>query len=136
MHKAFECATSEADIRGAVERMQADGSLDAAQAQQLREAIDRALEHPAAREWFGDGWDEVRNENEIVVPGSGSVRRPDRVMLRGRRAVAVDYKFGAPEPQRYARQIGDYLALLRGMGYTETEGYVWYVALGRIERVE
>lgn len=36
----------------------------------------------------------------------------------------------------YARQIGDYLALLRGMGYTETEGYVWYVALGRIERVE
>lgn len=136
MHKAFERATSEADIRGAVERMQADGSLDAAQAQQLRKAIDRALEHPAAREWFGDGWDEVRNENEIVVPGSGSVRRPDRVMLRGRRAVAVDYKFGAPEPQRYARQIGDYLTLLRGMGYTETEGYVWYVALGRIERVE
>ncbi len=57
-------------------------------------------------------------------------------MIRDRRAVVVDYKFGSVEPGRYARQIGDYLDLLHRMGYSEVEGYVWYVKLGRIERIE
>jgi len=48
----------------------------------------------------------------------------------------VDYKCGGREPERYRRQVLEYLALLRQMGYTETEGYLWYVKLGRIEKVE
>ena len=116
--------------------MQADGTLSAAEAAALRRMIARALEHPAAREWFAGGWERVRNENEIIIPGGASARRPDRVMIRGTRAVVVDYKFGGREPERYRRQVREYLALLRQMGYTETEGYLWYVKLGRIEKVE
>ena len=101
-----------------------------------RVMIARALAHPAAREWFAGGWERVRNENEIIIPGGSSTRRPDRVMIRGTRAVVVDYKFGGREPERYRRQVLEYLALLRQMGYTETEGYLWYVKLGRIEKVE
>ena len=101
-----------------------------------RVMIARALAHPAAREWFAGGWERVRNENEIIIPGGSSARRPDRVMIRGTRAVVVDYKFGGREPERYRRQVREYLALLRQMGYTETEGYLWYVKLGRIEKVE
>ena len=136
MHKAFENADDEEQIRLAVERMQADGTLSAAEAAALRRMIARALEHPAAREWFAGGWERVRNENEIIIPGGASARRPDRVMIRGTRAVVVDYKFGGREPERYRRQVREYLALLRQMGYTETEGYLWYVKLGRIEKVE
>ncbi|MDE7006221.1 MAG: CRISPR-associated protein Cas4, partial [Alistipes sp.] len=61
---------------------------------------------------------------------------PDRVMIDGERAVVVDYKFGDHDAARYRRQIGDYCALLRDMGYGRTEGYLWYVKLGKIERVE
>ena len=136
MHKAFENADDEEQIRLAVERMQADGTLSAAEAAALRRMIARALAHPAAREWFAGGWERVRNENEIIIPGGSSARRPDRVMIRGTRAVVVDYKFGGREPERYRRQVLEYLALLRQMGYTETEGYLWYVKLGRIEKVE
>ena len=136
MHKAFENADDEEQIRLAVERMQADGTLSAAEAAALRRMIARALAHPAAREWFAGGWERVRNENEIIIPGGSSARRPDRVMIRGTRAVVVDYKFGGREPERYRRQVREYLALLRQMGYTETEGYLWYVKLGRIEKVE
>ena len=131
MHKAFENADDEEQIRLAVERMQADGTLSAAEAAALRRMIARALEHPAAREWFAGGWERVRNENEIIIPGGASARRPDRVMIRGTRAVVVDYKFGGREPERYRRQVREYLALLRQMGYTETEGYLWYVKLGK-----
>ena len=91
---------------------------------------------PLVAGWFDGGWNIVRNENEIIVPGAGSTRRPDRVMIRGTRAVVVDYKFGNREPGRYRRQVGEYLGLLRQMGYTQCEGYLWYVKLGEIEKVE
>lgn len=135
MHKAFEQAATEADIYDAVVAMQNDGVLSKDDAEILRRMIARALTDPVTRNWFDGSWTHVRNENEIVVPGSASTRRPDRVMVRGTKAVVVDYKFGAREPGRYARQVIEYLDLLRGMGYTETEGYLWYVKLGAVEKV-
>ena len=116
--------------------MRDDGTLSPGEAAALRGMIARVLAHPVAGEWFGGGWQRVRNENEIIVPGAGSTRRPDRVMIRGTRAVVVDYKFGSRDPGRYRRQVGEYLGLLRQMGYTQCEGYLWYVKLGEIEKVE
>ena len=136
MHKAFEEADDRQQIYEAVQRMRDDGTLSPGEAEALRGMIARALAHPVVGEWFGGGWQRVRNENEIIVPGAGSTRRPDRVMIRGTRAVVVDYKFGNREPGRYRRQVGEYLGLLRQMGYTECEGYLWYVKLGEIEKVE
>ena len=51
------------------------------------------------------------------------------------RAVIVDYKFGLRESRRYVRQIRDYMALMRAMGYTDVRGYLWYVELGETEEV-
>lgn len=136
MHKAFENADDEAGIRRAVAQMTADGTLSEADAERLCQTIARALADPKAREWFGGGWQQVRNENEIILPGTASTRRPDRVMTKGTRAVVVDYKFGVREPERYRRQIREYCDLLRQMGYTQAEGYLWYVKLGTIEKVE
>ena len=120
-------------------------------------SFDRALELPEVREWFGGGWQEVRNEQEIILPRpadgadclpgvpndtddrsgapNGTTRRPDRVMIAGDRAVVVDYKFGDRDAERYRRQIGGYCTLLRGMGYARVEGYLWYVRRGEVERV-
>ena len=122
MHKAFEQADDEAEIHEAVRGMQADGTLSEAEAATLRQMIARALEHPEVREWFGGGWERVRNENEIIIPGRGSTRRPDRVMIDGRRAVVVDYKFGLRDAERYRRQMREYLRLLGEMGYAPGRG--------------
>ncbi len=135
LHKAFENAATEADILGAIGEMEANARLSAAEAAALRGAVGKALADERAREWFGGGWDAVRNEREIVVPHDSRLRRPDRVMTRGRRAVVVDYKFGEREPEKYRRQLREYASLLRGMGYDQTEGYLWYVKLGTIEKV-
>ena len=136
MHRAFEQADDEAGIHEAVRGMQADGTLSEADAATLRQMIARALEHPEVREWFGGGWERVRNENEIIIPGRGSTRRPDRVMIDGRRVVVVDYKFGLRDAERHRRQMREYLRLLGEMGYAPAEGYLWYVKLGKIEKVE
>jgi predicted RecB family nuclease len=120
---------------GAIDAMRTDALVSEHEAAALRRAVAAALEDTRAAEWFRGDWDVVRNEHDIVLPGDGRRRRPDRVMTRGRRAVVVDYKFGELEPEKYRRQIREYAELLRQMGYERTEGYLWFVRLQRIEKV-
>ncbi len=146
MHKAFQDAATIDDIRRAVEQMYDDALLSDADAAALRQMIDRAFENLLVREWFDGSWDCVRNENTIIRPISDLtiscdedlIRRPDRVMLKGNRAIVVDYKFGRREGKEaaYRRQIRRYMDLIRGMGYTECDGYLWYVKQGEIVKVE
>ncbi len=143
MHRAFQEAADEAGIREAVAQMQRDALLLAEEAEVLNRRIDEAFRLPEVREWFDGSWEQVRNENSIILPegdaqgGSVSTKRPDRVMLKGDRAVVVDYKFGKREGEASVnrRQIRSYLDLLRRMGYRRCEGYLWYVRLGEIEPV-
>ena len=68
MHKAFEQADDRQQIYEAVQRMRDDGTLSPGEAEALRGMIARVLAHPVAGEWFGGGWQRVRNENEIIAP--------------------------------------------------------------------
>lgn len=152
MHKAFEHATSEEEIRRSVAQMQTDGVLSGAEAEALGQKLDEALADPVVREWFTGEWQEVRTESDIILPaaevrsgGTGSAtrgsvtRRPDRVMMRQggteRQVVVVDYKFGEHETAGHRRQIGEYMRLLREMGYDDVKGYLWYVRLRKVVEV-
>lgn len=136
MHKAFEKADNEEDIRRAVDDMVADGTLTASEAAHLNATIDKALSDATVRGWFSGRWQRIRNEARIILPASNAVRRPDRVMIDGSRAVVVDYKFGERETAGHREQIREYCRLLREMGHTRTEGYLWYVKRGTVEKVE
>jgi CRISPR/Cas system-associated exonuclease Cas4 (RecB family) len=57
-------------------------------------------------------------------------------MIKGDRAVVVDYKFGAEKFASHRKQIAEYMRLLREMGYEQVEGYVWYLSLGEIVAIE
>jgi hypothetical protein len=67
------------------------------------------------RTWFGQ-WDEVRNENDIIGSHIVGTRRPDRVMIKGDKAVVVDYKFGTEKLPSHHKQIYNYMKLLNQMG--------------------
>ena len=56
-------------------------------------------------------------------------------MTRGKEAVVLDYKFGE-EMDSHHKQIAEYMAILRNMGYTSVKGYLWYVTTGKIKTVE
>lgn len=140
MHRLFEQAADRREVFEAVGRMGEEGVLTAGESERLERMVERALEAPEPRSWFSGEWDRVLCERDIVLPESerrkGLKRRPDRVMIRGDRAVVVDYKFGEKDPAAYRRQVSLYAGLLREMGYAEVEGWLWYVKLGRTERVE
>ncbi len=136
MHRAFEQADDEQAIDEAIERMRQAGTLCDAEAAALRQMVAQALSDERVRSWFDGSWECVRTEQEIILPRSRSTRRPDRVLTRGTHAVVIDYKFGERDAARYRSQMREYCRLMSEMGYTEVEGYLWYVKLGKIEQVE
>ena len=47
-------------------------------------------------------------------------------MYAGDEAIVVDYKFGKVRNSQYRRQVLGYMNLLRTMGFTSVQGYLWY----------
>ena len=136
MHRVFAEAENREEIEVAIKRMQSDGIISQSEAEHLQSAIATALSDPKTKSWFDGSWSQIRNESEIILPNSSSTRRPDRVMIKGDRAVVVDYKFGESDKTKHRQQIADYMQILQQMGYKPVEGYLWYVKLGRTERVD
>ena len=57
-------------------------------------------------------------------------------MITDDKVVVVDYKFGDIQDKRHHNQVKNYMKLIRQMGYTEVEGFLWYVEQGKIEAVD
>ena len=133
LHRVFENATTKAEVYDALAEMVINGELSREEEKNLRENIDHTLNNSVAGDWFDGSWSNLYRERNIIRPNSTS-KRPDRVMIRGTEAVVVDYKFGE-ENRAYNRQIAEYMALLRQMGYTSVKGYIWYVPTGEIVEV-
>lgn len=135
MHGILSEAKDQEDVMRRLEVERLNSHLSDAQAEDLRQTIHREFQREQVCEWFGE-WDEVRCENDILATHQAGTRRPDRVMIRGDRAVVVDYKFGEERLPSHRRQVGTYMRLLRDMGYRQVEGYVWYLAVGLIDAVD
>ena len=82
--------------------------------------------------WFDEGKKILGEQSIISVDGNF---RPDRIVLpaEGEDGVeVVDYKFGEYEEnsdsdKKYHKQVGNYVKLLREMGYSNVKGFLWYV---------
>ena len=90
----------------------------------MREAFARIMSDAELRPCFAEG---VRVSNEVtILDANGKEHRPDRVAFFDKRVVVIDYKTGQPHEQ-YQKQIDEYCALLRNMGYENVEGKLLYV---------
>ncbi len=133
MHEWLSYIVVRDDALPALQRMVLSGKVTAVQESQMLEQwklLQQLLEKEGKTDWFGSHY-HVLTERDILTP-SGSVYRPDRVMIEGNRAIVIDYKFGQEHKQQYREQVRDYLALLGQMGY-QTDGYIVYVALQKID---
>lgn len=98
----------------------------------LRQQLDSLLSNPQIAGWFSSGWD-VRTEVPILMPG-GRESRIDRLMIRDKMSVVVDFKTGTPNKDDQ-RQVAEYMDILRQMNFVEVEGYLLYVRTGQVVSV-
>ena len=61
--------------------------------------------------------------------------RPDRVMIKEDEVIVVDYKFGEQVESKYVKQVQRYVNGIRGMGYDNVQGYLFYVKLHKVVKV-
>jgi ATP-dependent exoDNAse (exonuclease V) beta subunit len=134
LHQVFENAMTFDDLRRNISRMESSALISQSEAKDILAKVESFMSNDTISEWFSTVWDDVKCEADIV--SSGEVRRPDRVMICGRRAVVVDYKFGDVVDTRYNAQVASYMRLLQKMElYDDIEGYIWYLNLGEVVKV-
>ena len=137
MHNLFSMVSTPADIPSAIAQLRMEGIIESdAHEQQIHKLTQWALKHPQVKEWFSGKW-ELYNECTILFRENGilQTRRPDRVMVKGNKAIVVDFKFGKPYPE-YKRQVNEYMNLLKEMGYNQVHGYLWYVFKNELEEIK
>lgn len=134
MHKLFAQIRVYEDLDRVIDSMVIVGDLDTETAPALRKRVDEAFQNETIASWFTDRW-QIYNENAIILPGTTSTQRPDRVMLCGGEAVVVDYKFGMIKKSSYIKQAERYKSLLERMGYESVRAYIWYVELEEVDNV-
>ena len=117
------------------------------------ETIGRAWQHPEMCDWFSGRYELLREET-ILLPerlreqftkevrsldrGAEEVteQRPDRVMTLGEEAIVLDYKFGAMNERVYFPQVRRYMLLMRELGYTRVQGFIWAAESNELIPVE
>ncbi|NDV59752.1 exodeoxyribonuclease V subunit beta [Bacteroides sp. 519] len=136
LHTLFSWIKSINDIGPAIEQLIFEGVIGSKeQEEEIRNITHKAFSLPAVQDWYSGEW-HLFNECAIIYKENGmmQLRRPDRVMMKDGRVVVVDFKFGKPQKQ-YRKQLLEYMDLLNRMGYTNIEGYLWYVDKELIEQI-
>ncbi|MFC2390698.1 MAG: Dna2/Cas4 domain-containing protein [Bacteroidota bacterium] len=135
MHSIFSAIDTADYVDSAVRNLVYKGIITDSDSRYYVSAVSEAIANPLVAEWYS-GQYKTLNEQTIISKTDDNrptASRPDRVMIDGRRAIVVDYKFGQPQAA-HRRQIVHYMSLLEKMGYS-VEGYLWYVKANNIERV-
>ena len=141
-HSIFQHIRTIDDIPHAIQLLESKGCfgtlLDAQEAKENVTSLitDISKEHS---EWFSKDWC-VLNERAILFQEGGisSTKRPDRVIVKDRQAIIIDYKtaqdvakkeadgsFTIPKENR--EQQEDYRQHLIQMGYTDVKAFLWYI---------
>jgi ATP-dependent exoDNAse (exonuclease V) beta subunit len=133
MHEILNNVQTIQDIDKAVEQTVLAGKITKEQSIEIKEKLLNFISKPRVNEWFTDKY-KILNEATIITPQS-DIYRPDRVLIKDKEAIVIDYKFGEKEENKYTKQLQNYMHLIENMNYS-TSGFICYVELGKIVEVK
>ncbi|WP_434503734.1 UvrD-helicase domain-containing protein [Prevotella sp.] len=131
MHSILSEIKTEKDIDSSLRKLEEEGVVydNNITSDKLQKMLRDSFNNDLVKEWFSDKW-QVFNECAIlkVNPENNKVetKRPDRVMTDGKKMIVVDFKFAAPR-EEHKVQVKEYMQLLHDMGYSDVNGYLWYI---------
>ncbi|MBK5279633.1 MAG: hypothetical protein JJE09_12295, partial [Bacteroidia bacterium] len=120
------------ELEGIIRQMVFDGLITGEEKAIIENLIAGLFDNKMIASWFEREWD-VRTEVPILIPGGGDSRM-DRLMLKQRKAVVVDFKTGEPKREDQKQVIG-YLEVLHKMDFRHAEGYLLYIKTGDVVSV-
>ncbi len=133
MHEIIGRVETLDDLDKAVEKKYLAGEITEEKKKELLVSLREWLSIPEVKEWYSGKY-RMLNETQVLHPAFG-FSRPDRVMIGDDEVIVVDYKFGEAEESRYLRQVRRYVQYIQEMGYDNVSGYVFYVRLKKVVKV-
>lgn len=124
LHETMSLIRHRTDRKKALEKVSAQHLLTMDEIAHLENELDLIFSLTTNEKWFDDDWC-IMNEAEMITP-DGTLLRPDRVMIRDRQAIVIDYKTGARE-EKHRKQVSDYGQALQEMGYEQVSGFLLYL---------
>ena len=132
LHTIFSRIRYKDDLNETFQMLQQSGIMNEQEKPVIRQLVDELFANETVASWFDKAW-EVRTEVPVLLPG-GEESRMDRLMLKGRQAVVVDFKTGTPT-NADLRQVNGYLDTLRKMNFHPVKGYLLYIRTGEVVQV-
>jgi hypothetical protein len=132
MHSVLNEIRFKSDQDNAIARLVSTGKINQEEALIIQDELKHFWELPHTHAWF-DSQVQVLNETTILTP-EGVHYRPDRVVIKDNKATIIDYKFGDIVSKSHVQQVRHYMHLISLIGY-QTEGFICYVTLRKVEKV-
>jgi ATP-dependent helicase/nuclease subunit A len=110
-----------------------EGFITQSDREPLERQLKELLKNARIAAWFSREW-EVRTEVPILLPG-GEENRIDRLLLKGKKAIVVDFKTGV-RSKSDDRQVLQYIEVLRLMNFIDVDGFLLYVRENEIVEVK
>ena len=133
MHKILSRVEKATELSKSIHIAVMDGELAQADVEAVTHELRQAVERVRDQHWF-DGTYQTYNEMTILDQ-QGQLVCPDRVMVKDKQAIVLDYKFGHVESEEYVKQVRRYLEKVSQMGWN-VKGYLWYVSLNKVILIE
>jgi len=132
IHELLEDVTGQEEALAALEIRHSSHALSDEEFGKAAAQINRIFSNKEVKDWFHPRWT-VKREAEIIS-GTGRSKRPDRIIIDGKRAVVIDFKTGQVR-DKDRRQVTYYTNLMKEMGFKPVEGYLLYTEHGEVEKV-
>jgi ATP-dependent exoDNAse (exonuclease V) beta subunit len=132
VHEILAEVKTKNDIVRACNKAFKEGRINETERKTILQKLENSFQNPVISKWF-DGSFKVLNERNLLAPDK--LLRPDRIMVTGKHAIVVDYKWGEKNPEKYHRQVIRYSETLKKCGFEKVEGFLWYINQDEVDRV-
>ncbi|MDT0643610.1 UvrD-helicase domain-containing protein [Zunongwangia sp. F363] len=123
-HGILAKINSAEDIENAVKEAVIDGSITTGDAPEIKTLLKKICEHPQLSSYFTT---ETQNYNERdLLTSEGKKLRPDRMVLRDKNCVIIDYKTGGAI-EAHKNQLNGYAQVLEEMGFKVERKILVYI---------
>ncbi len=131
VHTALERLQCREELPKVLKHMQSEAIITSSDRRNIQQKIEELFRQSVFSSFFDPEW-KVFSEREIT--SNGRLYKPDRVIIKGKKAVVVDYKREKENPKHH-KQVGDYGGLLERMGFKDVQKYLVYVGELRVVKV-
>jgi ATP-dependent helicase/nuclease subunit A len=133
VHEILATVETSSDFKSSCNRAFKEGKINESERDTIIRKFEEGLKNPIVSDWFSGKY-EILNERNLLT--GDNIFRPDRIMIKEKKVLIVDYKWGEKMTEKYHRQVNRYAGILKKCGFDEVEGYIWYLTLNEVEKVE